>query len=396
MDHQKDVSGDANLERGEDVVAGGMFERYLAETDNPAQSLGDGRDNGNGAVVGGYFPSGVMGSYMPPPHLIPVMFGLQQQPGNGQGFDPNTSGFLPYPLHQMHGKPRDVGNMKKMMQKRSLKMLTSQFLGEYGRNKGCVVHMEDASKKLNTSRRRMYDIMAVCGEIGLVSRVGKGQYMWHGDKYVAAVVSGLSSNDGTTDKNVASLAGLTRAMVSYLLQIGPGELVEVDCIAIKVLGLDGKLEGKTLKSKLRRAYDVASVLCALKMVRDDVGKERQATKQKRCLIWKGVDEIRDAIREAEMIDFTTCTSAGGVEQMPSLQQGYAFPGIFPAHYPGMVPGDGMGKDVVISLPEMHAVSNNYPTVVPTNTQGQDDMAQQNLVMMQYLASAMQQPDNKNA
>ena len=97
-----------------------------------------------------------------------------------------------------------------------------------------------------------------------------------------------------------------------------------------------------------------------------------------------------------MIDFTTCTSAGGVEQMPSLQQGYAFPGIFPAHYPGMVPGDGMGKDVVISLPEMHAVSNNYPTVVPTNTQGQDDMAQQNLVMMQYLASAMQQPDNKNA
>jgi hypothetical protein len=45
---------------------------------------------------------------------------------------------------------------------------------------------------------------------------------------------------------------------------------------------------------------------------------------------------------------------------------------------------------------MHAVSNNYPTVVPTNTQGQDDMAQQNLVMMQYLASAMQQPDNKNA
>lgn len=394
MNHSKRFSGNVPVTEGEDVVPG-IFERgkYYADTNNSAQLLSNGRENAYGVADGVYFPSSMPGSYISPQHLIPAMFGFQQQQqlGVGQGFDPHGSGFLPHGIHQIHQMPGVLprnGNTKALVPKRSLKMLTSQFLGEYGRREGCVVHVEDASKKLNTSRRRMYDIMAVCAEIGLVSRAGKGQYTWHGEKHVASVVKGLSSGDGTIDTNVASLAGLTRGMVSYLVKNGRDKLVEVDSIAIKVLCLDAKLEGKTLKSKLRRAYDVSNVLCALKMVRDDVVKERGATKHKRCLMWKGVDEIKDAIREAEKIDFTTYTCGGGTEQALPLHPAYMF-----SHPSGIVPGDGMGKDVIISLPEMRAVKNDSPISSPVDTHTQPDMAQQNYAMMQYLASAMHVPDN---
>lgn len=354
--------------------------------------LGDAQAN----TVGGGFPPGMVGAYLSPQQLIPVMFGLQQGDAGAVGFDPSGYIFPYLTQDQMPGQmyTKNEKRQKQLLQKRSLKMLTSQFLGEYGRKEGCIVHVEEASKTLNTSRRRLYDIMAVCAEIGLVSRAGKGQYMWHGDKHVDKAVRALSDANGTPDKDVASLAGLTRGMVSYLVQAGPEKLVEVDCIAIKVLGLDETLKAKSLKTKLRRAYDVSSVLCALKMVRDDMVKERNTAKHKRCLMWKGTKEISHAIQEAEKIDFTTYTSAPDeVEPIPSFSGGYVVPGVFPGH-PGMVPGNVLGKDVVISMPEMqgkhqelHPFLNNHPTRVPTDISAQPDMAQHNLAMMQYLASA---------
>lgn len=371
-----------------------------------------------GHTVGAVFPPGMVGAYVSPQQLIPVMFGLQQGDAGAVGFDPRNIGFDPngyvFPYLTQDQLPGEIykkneKRQKQLLQKRSLKMLTSQFLGEYGRKEGCIVHVEEASKTLNTSRRRLYDIMAVCAEIGLVSRAGKGQYMWHGDKHVDKAVRALSDAHGTPDKDVASLAGLTRGMVSYLVQAGPEKLVEVDCIAIKVLGLDETLQAKSLKTKLRRAYDVSSVLCALKMVRDDMVKERETAKHKRCLMWKGTKEISHAIQEAEKIDFTTYTSAPDeVEPIPSFSGGYVVPGLFPGH-PGMVPGNGLGKDVVISLPEMQGkpqelhpfLNNNHPIGVPTDVRTQPDMAQHNLAMMQYLASASAMhmrgnPQNDNA
>lgn len=350
-----------------------------------------------GNPVGGSFSHGMVGAYLSPQQLIPVMFGLQQGDAGVVGFDPNGYVFPYFTQDQMSEQmyKKSEKHKKQLLQKRSLKMLTSQFLGEYGRKEGCILHVEEASKTLNTSRRRLYDIMAVCAEIGLVSRAGKGQYMWHGDKHVDKAVRALSDANGTPDKNVASLAGLTRGMVSYLVHAGPEKLVEVDSIAIKVLGLDETLKAKSLKTKLRRAYDVSSVLCALKMVRDDMVKERETAKHKRCLMWKGTKEISHAIQEAEKIDFATYTSArDDIEPIPSFSGGYVAPGVFPGH-PGMVPGNVLGKDVVISLPEMQGkpqelhpfLNNNHPIGIPTDMSAQPDMAQHNLAMMQYLASA---------
>lgn len=366
-------------------------------------------------------PSGFPGAYVSFQHPVSTIYGQHQTDGNATGFNYGSYNgmYIPYIHSAMQQQQmldfseKKPGNgTSKYMNRRSLKMLTSQFLGEYGRQIGTIIHVDAASEKLRTVRRRMYDIMAVCVEIGLVSRAGKGRYKWLGDRHVEKALDELSSSkmiEEQSKKNASSLGGLTRGMVSFLIQCGPNKLVEVDHIAMKVLGLDDTESTKTLKPKLRRAYDVSSVLCALKMTRDDLVKDRQATKHKRCLMWKGCAEIGRAIEEAEKIDFTAYMGddnapsnasnlLGVFPDGSSLPKGYLPPGIFPIH-PGSITGNGLDKDAVISLPDLtndgstdfgpFLQNNNhagfpmaFPVGIPSEMMGQHDLA-----MIHYLASA---------
>jgi hypothetical protein len=197
---------------------------------------------------------------------------------------------------------------KAMAPRRTLKMLTAQFLGEYGRLNGTKIHVDTAADRLNTVRRRMYDIMAVCMEIGLVSKSGKAQYTWQGEAAARKTVDAIVHNASNTKsvlfkdgKKPQSLRGLTRGMVAFMSQTRDGSFIEVDHVAMNVLNIDSRDSG--VKHKLRRAYDVVSVLSALKMVVEGPAQANVGVKPKRCLSWKGVDGILSAIEEAEKIDF---------------------------------------------------------------------------------------------
>lgn len=198
------------------------------------------------------------------------------------------------------------GGEKKKGNRRTLRMLTAHFLGQYGGDVGVEIHVDDAAEKLNTVRRRVYDIMAVFAEVGVVSKTGKSKYTWHGEKGAEKVVNGSKGMQShMKGKNPSSLGGLTRGIMSHLAN-QPEQSHELDQVAIAVLGLDADVPN--LKPKLRRAYDVASVLMALNIVTDSTSKYSHGNatshaKPKRCLMWRGVDGIQDAIKEAKDMDF---------------------------------------------------------------------------------------------
>ncbi|WPT18220.1 E2F transcription factor-like E2FF [Picochlorum sp. SENEW3] len=253
--------------------------------------------------------------------------------------------------------PDDAG--KKKGRRQTLRMLTAHFLGQYGADVGVEIHVDDAAEKLDTVRRRVYDIMAVFAEVGVVSKAGKSKYTWHGQKGAEKVGNGgKGPSSHMKGKNPSSLGGLTRGIMSHLAN-QPEQSHELDQVAIAVLGLDADVPN--LKPKLRRAYDVASVLIALNIVQDCTAKFPQEdnvshAKPKRCLMWRGVHGIQDAIKEAKDMNFNLSQqhnqplseAAAGHEYYPYMQRFFPMP--FPAQggppvFATTSMNDGTGREV---------------------------------------------------
>ena len=288
----------------------------------------------------------------PRQHVFPYVY-----PSFGDAMYPNAS-------HQSDAVG-DVSDAQKAAHKslaprRTLKMLTAQFLGEYGRQEGTKIHVDSAADRLNTVRRRMYDIMAVCMEIGLVSKSGKAQYIWQGEAAARKAVDKIIDNSLKTQsvlfkdgKKPQSLRGLTRGMIAFLSQTQSGSFIEVDHVAMNVLNIDAC--GSTVKHKLRRAYDVVSVLSALKMVVEAPAQAQIGVKPKRCLSWKGVEGILPAIEEAEKIDFGSNSfsgyDAGNPSPAPNNNMSFVLPGMSALQTPTGMP---MGIDMSsIQHPYLH-------------------------------------------
>lgn len=77
-------------------------------------------------------------------------------------------------------------------QKQKLDALTKSFIQILQSSNGYEITLDDACKRLNAQRRRLYDVVNVLIGVGLVEKVGKSRIKWIGD--ISSVTAPMTHN----------------------------------------------------------------------------------------------------------------------------------------------------------------------------------------------------------
>jgi len=156
---------------------------------------------------------------------------------------------------------------------------------KYGQKEDVIIPL-DKWTVYNTEKRRVYDIMNIFEGFGAVSRKAKNMYSWRGLQQIAQalgtieercaiiksqvdwqVLEGNNSIETTLSmykfERVKSLGFLWEAFIwLFILWKSTISLEEAARKISKIL-----LNDSQLKTKVRRLYDIANVLCVLKIVK---------------------------------------------------------------------------------------------------------------------------------
>lgn len=157
---------------------------------------------------------------------------------------------------------------------------------KYGQKEDVIIPLDKWTVYLNTEKRRVYDIMNIFEGFGAVSRKAKNMYSWRGLQQIAQalgtieercaiiksqvdwqVLEGNNSIETTLSmykfERVKSLGFLWEAFIwLFILWKSTISLEEAARKISKIL-----LNDSQLKTKVRRLYDIANVLCVLKIVK---------------------------------------------------------------------------------------------------------------------------------
>jgi hypothetical protein len=201
---------------------------------------------------------------------------------------------------------------------KALGLLCLRFIQEFERQASPNVPLDGAARRLGVERRRIYDIINILESIDIVSRKAKNLYTWHGistipgtirkiqarmnrdwngtprAKQGALGVGGrpISKYENLRDTGCArekSLAVLTQQFILLFLQdmkAAPTKdaralVMSLDTAAVRLRA--GVEEPSQMKTKVRRLYDIANVLCTL----DIIYKVQLDNKRKPVFAWKG-------------------------------------------------------------------------------------------------------------
>ncbi|XP_015879213.3 E2F transcription factor-like E2FF isoform X2 [Ziziphus jujuba] len=208
---------------------------------------------------------------------------------------------------------------------KSLGVLCSNFLGLY--NGDCAgtstVGLDDAANRLGVERRRMYDVVNILESIGVVARKAKNQYTWKGLEEIprcleqlkkdglkenfnsagscsSARVSNenqcgglLSLNTGGEANHLASLRKNNKSDKSLAL-LSQNFIKLFLCSNVDMILLDNAAKAlpgdaddeTTLRTKVRRLYDVANVFSSLNLI-EKIRHSESGKPAYRWLGWKG-------------------------------------------------------------------------------------------------------------
>ncbi|KAF8399350.1 hypothetical protein HHK36_015215 [Tetracentron sinense] len=198
---------------------------------------------------------------------------------------------------------------------KSLGLLCSNFLSLYNRDDVESIGLDDAASRLGVERRRIYDIVNVLESVGVLAKMAKNRYSWKGFGGIPralevlkeeamrenflntfegcnyAKVSDEQEDDGISpDPNIGtrqdksspssvllkplpsskadsrrekSLGLLTQNFVKLFL-CSNADLISLDEAARILLGDGDNLS--TMRTKVRRLYDIANVLSSINLI----------------------------------------------------------------------------------------------------------------------------------
>lgn len=163
---------------------------------------------------------------------------------------------------------------------KSLSELTKNFMRIHGRDSDSVIALDKWTSQLNTEKRRVYDIMNIFEGFGAVSRKAKNLYSWKGLQQIGVALDTIKErwniiHSQTTQNNieytlrqynferVKSLGFLCESFICLFLLWKP--VISLEEAASKISKI--LLNDSQLKTKVRRLYDIANVLCVLKIIR---------------------------------------------------------------------------------------------------------------------------------
>lgn len=183
----------------------------------------------------------------------------------------------------------------------------------YGNQSDIIIPLDKCTAQLNTEKRRVYDIMNIFEGFGAVSRKAKNLYTWKGlqqisvaldiiqDRWKLISASHLNSSASSDDdeyiwntlrqynfERAKSLGLLCESFICLFLLWKPVITLEEAATKIpKILNNESKL-----KTKVRRLYDIANVLCVLKVI-----KKTLLSTGKPAFQWTGKSGIEDFCKE---------------------------------------------------------------------------------------------------
>lgn len=213
------------------------------------------------------------------------------------------------------------GEVKGSRKDKSLGVLSENFLKQYRDGGEKEICLDDAAARLKVERRRIYDIVNVLEGVGVVERKAKNRYTWFGlsrlpetlarlrkdaaDQRVrhhtnaaraslvmrekapivgAGFPPGLALEDAAQMRRERSLGILAQRFLTMFLD-GPKKVVLLEDAA-QHLVLNDSADEKKQKTKVRRLYDIANILCSLHLIEKTNVFDRS---RKSAFRWIGTD-----------------------------------------------------------------------------------------------------------